>query len=556
MNFNNKLATAVSGAVLLMAGQIALADSTTDIVDALVAKGVLTEEEGKLISKGHTSKTSVTPVVKEKDGAFTLESANGRNSIQLTGRMHLDYRNAVYNGNWGSNEIGNYLSNSDRDTATMGDQFELRRARIGVKGKFAKDFNYEVVGNLPGTATIDVAYLNWAKYDAANLTIGKFKQPFGLEQLTSSNNIDFMERSYADQLSPAKKLGAMFSSNPRAGLNLAASVYAMHDSEQDMQSDKASFAARGTVNFAEVMGDKDSIMHVGLGFRDESYAVAPTITNNTSSSLSATSNLTRSTILGFRSGGRGLANAFRAQVAGGSLSAPSCATGNSVQGSGTVVSTTTCTGGYSYGDASGYTSNVKADAFALEGIFARGPFKIQGEFTKARYNGRSNANPSTDYVNSDVQAYYAEALWLVTGEKYSDAYKKGVFSSIKPKNDFDLDNGHWGAWELGVRYEGFDVKDGTVAGTNGSRIQGTVSPQGSGGNTCNTDGNTATTSSCSAGAKTYTAGIKWILNPNVRFMVNYVYTDFKNAFKPIDVAGTVGYVDQEELLMFRSQYNF
>ena len=45
---NKKLAVAVSGAVLLMAGQFALADSTTDIVDALVSKGVLTEEEVSL----------------------------------------------------------------------------------------------------------------------------------------------------------------------------------------------------------------------------------------------------------------------------------------------------------------------------------------------------------------------------------------------------------------------------------------------------------------------------------------------------------------------------
>ena len=56
MKFNKKLAVAVSGAVLLMAGQFALADSTTDIVDALVSKGVLTEEEGKLITKGAQSK--------------------------------------------------------------------------------------------------------------------------------------------------------------------------------------------------------------------------------------------------------------------------------------------------------------------------------------------------------------------------------------------------------------------------------------------------------------------------------------------------------------------
>jgi polyhydroxyalkanoate synthesis regulator phasin len=47
----NKLAVAVTSAVLLMAGNIALADSTSDIVNVLVDKGILTPEEGKLISK-------------------------------------------------------------------------------------------------------------------------------------------------------------------------------------------------------------------------------------------------------------------------------------------------------------------------------------------------------------------------------------------------------------------------------------------------------------------------------------------------------------------------
>ncbi|MFZ9496022.1 MAG: hypothetical protein ACO256_03365, partial [Candidatus Methylopumilus sp.] len=99
MYFNKKLAVAVSGALILMAGQTVQADSTTDIVDALVSKGILTEEEGKLLTKGHTSKTKVTPVVKEKDGAFILESANEANSIQLTGRMHLDYRASSLDAN-------------------------------------------------------------------------------------------------------------------------------------------------------------------------------------------------------------------------------------------------------------------------------------------------------------------------------------------------------------------------------------------------------------------------------------------------------------------------
>ena len=77
MNFNKKLAVAVSGAVLLMAGQFALADSTTDIVDALVGKGILTEEEGKLISKGHDSKKKAEGTVKFKDG-FKLNSGDGK----------------------------------------------------------------------------------------------------------------------------------------------------------------------------------------------------------------------------------------------------------------------------------------------------------------------------------------------------------------------------------------------------------------------------------------------------------------------------------------------
>jgi phosphate-selective porin OprO/OprP len=306
MNFNKKLAVAVSGAVLLMAGQVALADSTSDIVDALVGKGILTEEEGKLISKGHESKTKVTPVVKEKDGSFTLESANGRNSIGLTGRMHLDYR-GIDNDGLSANNAGDI----DKDGSTGASQYELRRARLGVKGKFAKYFNYEVVGNLPGTATIDVAFLDFVKYDQMQLRVGKFKQPFGLEQLTSSNNIDFLERSYVDQTAPGKKLGTMLSGELRPGLTYAGSIYQMNDVENDSKSEDMSFAGRGTLNFAELMGNKDAIYHVGLAGYDNNMSVRPTSSSSTSGSSTTTG-----TFLSYRTPGRGLSNIFRAQIQG------------------------------------------------------------------------------------------------------------------------------------------------------------------------------------------------------------------------------------------------
>ncbi len=537
MKFNKKLAAAVSGSVLLMAGQVALADSTTDIVDALVSKGVLTEAEGKLITKGHTSKTNVTPVVKEKDGAFTLESSNGNNSIQLTGRMHFDGRYSNLN-----DFDQRFGETNDKDTASAADQYELRRARLGVKGKFARHFNYEVVGNLPGTATIDVAYLDFAKYNEASVRFGKFKQPWGLEQLTSSNNIDFMERSYNDQISPAKKLGVMVFGEPKAGLTYAASAFQMNDVENDYKTEKMSYAARGTMNLAELFGDKESIYHVGLAGFNKDWSV-----RGSTSSSSSGGRDPSATLLAFSSPGRGLSNVFRAQVGGEAAGANQVA------------------------QLSDETSQMRSHAYGLEAIVARGPFKIQGEFSKSWHKGTydigntSGTIGAANGVDLDARTWYAEALWLLTGEKYADSYKKGVFGSIKPKNNFDVDGGSgWGAIEAGLRMEAYNVTNGnmdnSVATTQdgfGTRFQGTMNCSGG-------DGlHQASVSGCKSGAKTYTAGLKWILNPNVLFKLNYMHTKFDDAWVHYDVNGTVSSgsaateaIKKEDLVMFRTQYSF
>ncbi len=514
MKFNNKLAAAVSGAILLMAGQVASADSTTDIVDALVSKGVLTEEEGKLITKGHTSKTNVTPVVKEKDGAFTLESPNGRNSISLTGRMHLDYRfNDAYEDGRGD----------DRDSQSLSDQFELRRARLGVKGKFANDFKYEVVGNLPGTATIDVAYLDWAKYDAFQIRTGKFKQPFGLEQLTSSNNIALMERSYVDQTVPAKKVGLQVMGSPKAGFTYALSTFQNHDTELNISGgDRASGAARGTINFAEIIGNKEAIMHLGLAGLDSTYTVG--VANSSQTDTTASSSY-RGTISSFRTPGRGTNNIFRGQVGG--------------EGCTTNI----------YACNSEFSATVQNKAIGLEGIFASGPYKLVGEYSAGDYRGSAGNGAVVSY---DTKTYYVEAGWFITGEKYANSYKNGVFSSFKPTNDFDLDKGNLGAVELLFRAEGYDVDNVKQSGSSANRVQGNLTSY-----TNTTDKRSESSiDGVTSGAKTYTAGIRWILNPNVVVKGNYSYTRFDNAFAPLDINSATQVVKDEKLLMFRTQYMF
>jgi phosphate-selective porin OprO/OprP len=521
---------------LLMAGQVALADSATDIVDALVSKGVLTEEEGKLITKGHTSKTSVTPVVKEKDGAFILESANARNSIQLTGRMHLDYRDVDNDSGLSNNAAGDY----DKDGATGASQYELRRARLGVKGKFAKYFNYEVVGNLPGTATIDVAFLDFAKYDQMQLRIGKFKQPFGLEQLTSSNNIDFLERSFVDQTAPGKKIGAMLFGEPKPGLTYAGSAFQMNDVENDAKTEDMSFAGRGTINFAELMGNKDAIFHVGLAGYNNSWSVRPTVSTGSTGSLTTTGSL-----LSYRTPGRGLNNIFRGQIRGDDMGtgAGSSATGKTTTGVSDTV------------------AEMDSKAFGLEGIVAFNSFKLQGEYTRGDY--RANYLDTVASVKLDNEAYYGEALWLLTGEKYSGAFKKGTFSSIKPLKEFDLDNfSGLGAWELGLRYEAYDVTDGNIGGSSagGSRFQGSLNCNGA--SSSSTTGNSTSTTAnagCKSGAHTYTAGLKWILNPNVMFKAAYSRTTFDDAWTHFDIgsSGANGkMMKHEDIMSLRGQFTF
>ena len=543
MNFNKKLAVAVSGAVLLMAGQFALADSATDIVDALVSKGVLTEEEGKLITKGHTSKTAVTPVVKEKDGAFILESANARNSIQLTGRMHLDYRH---------NNMDIYSTDfNDRDSASVADGWELRRARLGVKGVLAKDFKYEIVGNLPGTATVDVAYLDFAKYKEMQIRMGKFKQPFNLEELTSSNNIDFMERSYVNQLAPAKKIGAMIFGEPKDGFTYALSTFSMNDSELDSKNDKASFAGRSTLNFAQLMGNKEAVMHVGIAGFDAEYNVTPTTSSGSAAAES------RANILAFRTPGRGLSSIFRAQIGGdlinNAATSTSTSTSTSSGGTTTTTSTSTTTTATQQGAISNSTSQVKSNAAGLEGAIALKNFKLQGEYTRANYSG--SYNNRAEALDMDVKAMYGEVMWLVTGEKYADAYKAGTFGAIKPISNFDLDTNQWGAWEVGFRMEKFDVNDiaATLASTtNGTRAQGTA--------TCTTASATATSSSsningCSSKSTTYTAGVKWILNPNLMVKFNYSRTNFGNEWEYYDLNDSQR-LNKENIYMMRTQYAF
>jgi phosphate-selective porin OprO/OprP len=480
MNFNKKLAVAVSGAVLLMAGQFALADSATDIVDALVSKGVLTEEEGKLITKGHTTKTNVTPVLKEKDNNFTIESANGNNSISLTGRIHLDYR---HYDSYANSDVA-LASATAAPSSTGADTFEIRRARLGVKYKFAKDYSGEIVFNTVGAVNVlDVAYMDVSWFEKAKFRLGQFKMPFSLEQLTSSNNIDFIERSFVDAYIPAKEKGAQVFGEPTKGMTYALAISNgvpganAVGTEADSRQDGKDVIGRVTFNLSEAMGDKESVMHAGLAFSRGDSPIGS---------------------------GFGLARA--------------------TEGRGVTFFTQPV-----LSQLGTFDKSIDRTRFGLEGAFASGPFKVQAQYV----NLGSEFNSNGINYDLDTKAYYAEALWTVTGEKWADRYKAGAFGALKPKNNFDSDKFTGGALEIGARYSKFDASDfkniGAISGAS-----------------------TATAGYSEADA--YTVGVKFVANPNFRLMADYVYTDYKNMISAVSLNGRP--VEDEKAILMRTQIMF
>ena len=486
MNFNKKLATAVSGAVLLMAGQFALADSTTDIVDALVSKGVLTEEEGKLISKGHETKKKAEGTVGFSNG-FKIKSGDGKSNFSVNGRIQADYRG--FDKGQSEQAPNATIANPAADT------FDIRRAYVGAKGTFRDFINFEAtVDAAGGSAYVKYFWLETAFSDAFKVRFGQFKPMFGLEQNTSSRFIDMTERDWAASIAPGVTKGAMVHGSPYAGVNYAlfvnngsnaASPGYLADASQkaadsNSNGDGKQWGANLRVNIAEILGNKEAIMHVG-------------------GSIAADDNATKGATgsLAFRTNARGTS--------------------------------------FFVSQATLFPQTLDITRKGLEGIGAYGPFKLQGEYTTMNFSNTGLA--ASD--DKDINAWYVNASYMLTGESYASAYKGGLMDRMNPKADFlGLGKPGWGAWEIGVRYSKFDAKD---FDTNNAAINGA-------------------TNMSSNDVHSYTAGIKWITDPNTRFMLDYVFTDFNKAItgsleNAATSAGVTPY-SNEKAVNFRAQFDF
>lgn len=388
----------------------------------------------------------------------TICTTDDQNCISITSRLHLDVGGYSYSPNTKATSPQNLNNGVD-----------ARRARIGVIGKFAGDWNYALVydfggtsdgfggsasGSLSGggTSGIENAYLSYTGFKpfGGQLAIegGYMDVNYTLDEATSSNDIMFMERSSAQVVATGIAAGdnrsafgarwnndvfwmGAYGTGPASGNNHAYT----NGSEQ-----------YGTVVRAagQLVSGKDYSLHLG---GDAEFLIDPAHTN---------------------------------PLTGAGVTSLNLSDRPELRIDPTAIL------------ATGALANVTgAQVYSVEAAGNYGPLFMQGEYYWYNIERLASLGVPSDKFDGG----YIQASYTLTGETHTYNKSTGAYNGIVPANPASLSGGGWGAWEIAGRYSELNLNDqlGTVNGVAGGKQE------------------------------VYTAGLNWYVNRNVRFMFNYLH---------------------------------
>ena len=413
----------------------------------------------------------------------TICTADDQNCISITSRVHFDIGGYDYRPN-----------SAATNPQKLDDGTNLRRARIGVVGKFAGDWNYALiydfggssdgfastasfgatpgnggtsVGFLPGgfVTGIENAYLSYTglRPFGGKLAIegGYMDTPYTLDEATSSNDLVFMERAssgiIAQNIAAGDARAAFgarwysdtfwiggYATGPTSG-----AIHSASNLNPNGASEQFGTFARAT---AQVVNAKDYSFHIG--------GSAQFLIDPSRNQVTGTQTLTLNDRPELR------------------IDPTSVISTGALQG------------------VSG------AQVYSAEAAGTYGPLFFQGEYF--HYNVDRNAVVGLSSVQFD--GGYAQASYVLTGETRSYNSGAAAYGGIAPENPFSLASGGWGAWEIGARISYIDLND-----------------------------QLATANGVAGGRQTvYTAALNWYVNRNVRLMFDYVHGDISKQVSSIN----------------------
>ncbi|MDA9424976.1 OprO/OprP family phosphate-selective porin [Bradyrhizobium sp. CCBAU 53380] len=440
------------------------------------ATAALTTSNGKSAAKAPP--LAAGALVSMPSNRPTICTDDGENCVGITGRVHWDVGGYDYRPNTAATSPQRLNSGEN-----------VRRARIGLAGKFFGDWNFALVydfggssdgfggaaaGSLPGggLSGLENAYLSYTglKPFGGKMAIegGIMDIPWTIDEATSSNDITFMERSSAQVIAVNVAAGDFRSTFGTRWWNDSfwAGGYVTGPTTGSIHSASSVTPAGATEQFGAVarvagqlISGNNYSLHLGA---NAEWLVQPSrnlVTNTQTVSFSDRPELRIDPTALISTGA--IANASGAQV------------------------------------------------YGAEAAANYGSLYFQGEYYW--YNVDRSAStglPPIGAPSLHFQGGYAQASFVLTGEARTYNASTGSYNGIKPADPFSMRSGGWGAWEVAGRVSTIDLNDGlaTAAGVAGGR------------------------------QTVYTAALNWYINGNLRLMLDYLHGDVARQQSPTSTA--------------------
>lgn len=308
-----------------------------------------------------------------------------------------------------------YFSQSENNLATLGDIEDgtgFRRARLAAVGNLTErvSYTFEVDFAQAQARFVDL----WAQVDDTpfgNLRIGRYRQPFGMTEMTSVRELSFLERPTVFALAPFRQTGIMlFDTAIDENLTWAVSGFrGISDNFGNVYGDNGGYGTAERITFLPFQDGDSRLVHLGLG--------------------------------------HSFIDPARDQLLYASQNGVFVGQNPNLGPSGLSV-----------------LPLVNVPPFVNSGVFDVDHVQLYNVEGGAAWG---SAAWQAEYRWSDIQAPtgeralvhggYMELRYVLTGEAIPYNRKAGVFGRVQPHCPVDFAKGHFGAWELAARISTIDL---------------------------------------------------------------------------------------------------
>src|SRR6266567_742860 len=186
-------------------------------VNSLKSKQAAYPPEGKLKKKvTYDGKTYVEKaVVEEEKPPVYVQQRGPELKLVLGGFIQMNFEDgdvSAFEGRFGQ--------------TALKDRFRLRRARINLTGDFAEQFDFKLEGDFENSDGLNAnrtafeatdIFINWHQFPWAQVKMGQWKAPFGLEQITPDTTLYTIERTLpTGAITPERQIGIQLWGKPFA----------------------------------------------------------------------------------------------------------------------------------------------------------------------------------------------------------------------------------------------------------------------------------------------------------------------------------------------------